>query len=359
MIHDVLQPTEIAFRHSSSVAHLYARLVRGSKAWVNSQDLLPFAWFLLIDFFLAIAIDDATSHVQSSAKKYRTWSQKKLSGRRFKTRSVGLVEAETFFFFVWPYGVLVSRPFSAFEKKALKFRGILAGAPDHAAGTKQTNVNDVEAKWRGHGRAMVKVKLDRMHGVFLYATRYGYCYSVGSTLVERVWRFSGSRMAIMGKRLFCCSLSRTTTPALWVSVLVVGKEAYARDAKDEQRTFLWGLVDTSNSATTTSSPIGQVMTASPTTTWAGCIFFACLSMSQDRTTTYTGWRHARQQPDFLLLFGTCGDSLSGTTTGDGAAGWIKTIILSSSFSSTSNRRTALKLRTRGLQGLRNTVVQKY
>ena len=72
----------------------------------------------------------------------------------------------------------------------------------------------------------------------------------------------------------------------------------------------------------------------------------------------TGWRHARQQPDFLLLFGTCGDSLSGTTTGDGAAEWIKTIVLSSPFSSTSNRRTALKLGTTDLWGQRNTLVQK-
>ena len=72
----------------------------------------------------------------------------------------------------------------------------------------------------------------------------------------------------------------------------------------------------------------------------------------------TGWRHARQQPDFLLLFGTCGDSLSGTTTGDGAAEWIKTIVLSSPFSSTSNRRTALKLGTTDLRGQRNTLVQK-
>ena len=106
---------------------------------------------------------------------------------------------------------------------------------------------------------------------------------------------------------------------------------------------------------------GQGMTASPTTSWAGCIFFACFSMSQGRTTTYTGWRHARQQPwqpDFLLLFGTCGDSLSGTTTGDGAAEGIKTIVLSSPFSSTSNRRTALKLGTTDLRGLRNTLVQK-
>ena len=101
MMHDVLQPTEIAFRRSSSVAHLYARLDRGSKAAVNSQDLLPFAWFLLVDFSLAIAIDDATGHAWSGAKNYRTRSRKKVSGRRFKTRSVGLVEAETFFCLAW------------------------------------------------------------------------------------------------------------------------------------------------------------------------------------------------------------------------------------------------------------------
>ena len=196
----------------------------------------------------------------------------------------------------------------------------------------------------------------RSHDVFLYATQYGY--SVGSTLIERVLRFSGSRRTMMGKRLLSsgCSLSRTTTPALWVSVLVVGKEAYARDAEDEQLTFLWRLVDISDSATTTTSP--RPGDASPTTTWTGCIFFACLSMTQYRTTTYTGWRHARQQPDFLLLFGTCGDSLSGTTTGHGAAEWIKTIVLSSPFSSTSNRKTALKLGTTDLRGLRNTLVQK-
>ena len=132
----------------------------------------------------------------------------------------------------------------------------------------------MQAKWRGQGR---------MTSSFTRATQYGY--SVGSTLVlwsKEFWDFLGSRR---GKRLLCCSLSRTTTPALWVSVLVVGKEAYARDAEDEQLTFLWRLVDISDSATTTSPSPGD---ASPTTTWTGCIFFACLSMTstQDRTTTY-------------------------------------------------------------------------
>ena len=85
MMHDLLQPTEIALRRSSSVAHLEVRPDRGSKAWVNSQDLLPFVWFLLVDFSLAIAIDNATGHARSGAKKYRTRSRKKVSGRRFNT----------------------------------------------------------------------------------------------------------------------------------------------------------------------------------------------------------------------------------------------------------------------------------
>ena len=37
------------------------------------------------------------AHARNGAKNYRTRSRKKVSGRRFKTRSVGLVEAETFF----------------------------------------------------------------------------------------------------------------------------------------------------------------------------------------------------------------------------------------------------------------------
>ena len=97
VMHDLLQPTESALRRSSSVAHLYVCLDRGSKAWVNSQDLLLFAWFLLVDFSLAIVIDDATGHARSGAKKYRKRSRKKVSDRRFKTQSVGLVDAETFF----------------------------------------------------------------------------------------------------------------------------------------------------------------------------------------------------------------------------------------------------------------------
>ena len=47
-MHDLVQPTKIALRRASSVAHLHTRLDRGSKAWVNSQDLLPFADFYSI-----------------------------------------------------------------------------------------------------------------------------------------------------------------------------------------------------------------------------------------------------------------------------------------------------------------------
>ena len=56
------------------------------------------------------------------------------------------------------------------------------------------------------------------------------------------------------KMLLCFFLSGTTTPALWVSVLVVGKETHAQHAKDEQLTFLWRLVDINDSAATTTSP---------------------------------------------------------------------------------------------------------
>ena len=57
------------------------------------------------------------------------------------------------------------------------------------------------------------------------------------------------------KWLLCCMvLESTSTPALCVSVLVVGKEAYALDTEDEQLTFLGRLVDISDSATTTTSP---------------------------------------------------------------------------------------------------------
>ena len=74
--------------------------IAAQKPGSTGQYLLLFAWFLLVDFSLTIVIDDATGHARSGAKKYRRRSRKKVSGRRFKTRSVGLVEAETFF--VWP-----------------------------------------------------------------------------------------------------------------------------------------------------------------------------------------------------------------------------------------------------------------
>ena len=99
MMHDLLQPIEIALRRSSSVAHLYARLDRGTKPRSTVKVSFPSLDFYLSTSLrpLAIAIDDATGHARSGGKKYRTRSRKKVSGRRFKTRSVGLVEAETFF----------------------------------------------------------------------------------------------------------------------------------------------------------------------------------------------------------------------------------------------------------------------
>ena len=201
----------------------------------------------------------------------------------------------------------------------------------------------------------------RRNGAVKVAWRLLVCYSVrlqrvGSTLIERVSRrFRWSRRTMMGKRLLCCSLSQTTTPALWVSVLVVGKEACGRDAEDEQRTFLWRLVDICDSATTTTSP--RPGDASPTTTWTGCTFFACLSVTQDRTTTYRVTTCATATRLSLVVWHVW-RFLVRYNDGDGAAEWIKTIVLSSPFSSTSNRRTALKLGTTDLRGLTNTLVQK-
>ena len=64
-------------------------------------------------------------------------------------------------------------------------------------------MNDGLAKWRSHGRAILKVKLklDRMHDVVLYATEYSYGYSVGSTLVERLSTFSMVSTGHDGKKV--------------------------------------------------------------------------------------------------------------------------------------------------------------
>ena len=234
------------------------------------------------------------------------------------------------------------------RKKAWKLLGVLADAPDHAAGTKPTYVNDrifvndMQAKWRGQGRMTSSCTL------LSTVTASAQLWS------KEFWDFLGSRR---GKRLLCCSLSRTTTPALWVSVLVVGKEAYARDAEDEQLTFLWRLVDISE-CDNNDQPKARWCFTNNNLNRVHLFLLACQWRRPKIIQLRTGWRHARQQPDFLLLLGTCGDSLSGTTTGDGAAEWIKTIVLSSPFSSTSNRRTALKLGTTDLRGQRNTLVQK-
>ena len=93
MMHDLLQPTEIALRQSRSVTHLFTAQKPGPAVKIS----FPLLDFLLVDFSLAIAIDDATGHARSGAKKHRTRNRKNVPGRRFKTRSVGLVEAETFF----------------------------------------------------------------------------------------------------------------------------------------------------------------------------------------------------------------------------------------------------------------------
>ena len=88
----------IAFRRSSSAAHPYVRSPGLRLKWVNSQDLLPFAWFLLVDLSLSRDCDRRRNWPQTERRQNVSDAKsKKVSGRRFKTRSVGLVEAETFF----------------------------------------------------------------------------------------------------------------------------------------------------------------------------------------------------------------------------------------------------------------------
>ena len=56
MMHDVLQPTEIAFRRSSSVAHLHARLHRGSKPGSTVKISFP-----LLDFYSSTSLSQLRS----------------------------------------------------------------------------------------------------------------------------------------------------------------------------------------------------------------------------------------------------------------------------------------------------------
>ena len=56
--------------------------------------------------------------------------------------------------------------------------GVLADAPDHAAGTKPTYVNDMQAKWRGQGRMTSS------------CTLLSTVTALAPTLIERVLRFS-------------------------------------------------------------------------------------------------------------------------------------------------------------------------
>ena len=214
---------------------------------------------------------------------------------------------------------MVSRPFSAFEKESLEIAGRLSRRP----GSRSRYEADLR-QW--HASEMAR---SRSHDVFLYAAQYGY--SVGSTLIERVLRFSW--------------VSTSLSPRRWK-----GGRTHGTPKMNSWR-FFEGSSTSAIVRRQRPAP-GQVMLHQQQLEQAAYFLLACQwpKIVQPRT----GWRHARQQPDFLLLFGTCGDSLSGTTTGDGAAEWIKIIVLSSPFSSTSNRRTALKLGTTDLRCLRNT-----
>ena len=78
-MHDVLQPTEIAFRRSSTERRTSLRAPGSRLKSLGQQSRSPSLCLIFTRRLrsLAIAIDDATGHAWSGAKKYRTRSRKK------------------------------------------------------------------------------------------------------------------------------------------------------------------------------------------------------------------------------------------------------------------------------------------
>ena len=96
MMHNLLQPTDIALHGSSSVAHLYA-----PGSWLKSlgqQSRSPSVCLIFTRRLLSRDRDRRRNWPRTErSQKVSDANLKKVSGRRFKTRSVGLVEAETFY----------------------------------------------------------------------------------------------------------------------------------------------------------------------------------------------------------------------------------------------------------------------
>ena len=237
---------------------------------------------------------------------------------------------------------MVSRPFSAFEKESLEIAGRLSRRP----GSRSRYEADLR-QW--HASKMARSRLLVRYSVRLQRRLNSDRKSFEISWVSTMSYHDGEKVALLSP---------------WVELRRLLSESQS-SSSERRRTHgtpkmnSWRFFEGSSTSAIVQrqrpAP-GQVMLHQQQLEQAASLLLACQwpKIVQPRT----GWRHARQQPNFLLLFGTCGDSLSGTTTGDGAAEWIKTIVLSSPFSSTSNRRTALKLGTTDLRGLRNTLVQK-
>ena len=135
-----------------------------------------------------------------------------------------------------------------------------------------------------------------------------YGHSVGSRKSFEI--FGGLDGQWWEKRLLCCSLSRTSMPALKPQSSSAERRRKSGTPKMNSWhvTFLWRLNDVSNSATTSSSRPGSVSLGQR---WqieqAASFSLACQRAKIIQTRR--GWLRARQQPDFLLLIGRCGDSL--------------------------------------------------
>ena len=102
-------------------------------------------------------------------------------------------------------------------------------------------------------------------------------------VIERFFRFQGFRRALMEKKLLCCSSGQCLLSESKFSSL----ERKRTDGTSNMDS--WNFFEGSLTSVTLQQQRpapGQVMAAAPTKNLSRLHLFACLSMSQDRTTTY-------------------------------------------------------------------------
>ena len=165
-----------------------------------------------------------------------------------------------------------------------------------------------------------------------------YDYSVGSTLIERsrVLRFSGVSTDHDGEKVALLLLESNYDAALSSLSSRRGKGGKRTGRRRWTANAFWRPVNVSDSATTTSPRSGA---NSFTTNNLNRLHHFRVLVNEPRSYNHvTTCATATRLPLVVLHVWRF---LVSTTTRDGAAKWIKTIVLSCSFSSTSNRITAL------------------